>query len=96
MFPVLLTGVCRRTAFAAGLKPEMTQCFWQRKPPSLTLRLATMATDVRQELAQLMNSTGSHKDLAAKYVSPIIYFKKAKTLLVDSRSMLFHIEKVSA
>uniref|UniRef100_A0A8D0CR49 COP9 signalosome complex subunit 4 n=1 Tax=Sander lucioperca TaxID=283035 RepID=A0A8D0CR49_SANLU len=26
-----------------------------------------MATDVRQELAQLMNSTGSHKDLAAKY-----------------------------
>ncbi|KAI4816824.1 hypothetical protein KUCAC02_009128 [Chaenocephalus aceratus] len=26
-----------------------------------------MATDVRQELAQLINSTGSHKDLAAKY-----------------------------
>ncbi|XP_061822323.1 COP9 signalosome complex subunit 4 isoform X1 [Nerophis lumbriciformis] len=26
-----------------------------------------MATDVRQELAQLMNSSGSHKDLAAKY-----------------------------
>lgn len=29
---------------------------------------ATMATEVRQELAQLMNSSGSHKDLAAKYV----------------------------
>ncbi|KAM3873737.1 COP9 signalosome complex subunit 4 isoform 1-T1 [Diretmus argenteus] len=29
--------------------------------------MATMATEVRQELAQLMNSTGSHKDLAAKY-----------------------------
>ena len=28
-----------------------------------------MATEVRQELAQLMNSTGSHKDLAAKYVT---------------------------
>ena len=27
-----------------------------------------MASEVRQELAQLMNSTGSHKDLAAKYV----------------------------
>ncbi|PWA26420.1 hypothetical protein CCH79_00001193 [Gambusia affinis] len=26
-----------------------------------------MAAEVRQELAQLMNSTGSHKDLAAKY-----------------------------
>uniref|UniRef100_A0A3Q3KZR8 COP9 signalosome complex subunit 4 n=1 Tax=Mastacembelus armatus TaxID=205130 RepID=A0A3Q3KZR8_9TELE len=26
-----------------------------------------MATEVRQELAQLMNSSGSHKDLAAKY-----------------------------
>uniref|UniRef100_A0A8C5C0D0 COP9 signalosome complex subunit 4 n=1 Tax=Gadus morhua TaxID=8049 RepID=A0A8C5C0D0_GADMO len=26
-----------------------------------------MASEVRQELAQLMNSTGSHKDLAAKY-----------------------------
>lgn len=28
-----------------------------------------MAAEVRQELAQLMNSTGSHKDLAAKYVA---------------------------
>jgi len=27
-----------------------------------------MATGVRQELAQLMNSSGSHKDLAGKYV----------------------------
>ena len=27
-----------------------------------------MASEVRQELSQLMNSTGSHKDLAAKYV----------------------------
>lgn len=27
-----------------------------------------MATEVRQELSQLMNSSGSHKDLAAKYV----------------------------
>ncbi|CAG05281.1 unnamed protein product [Tetraodon nigroviridis] len=26
-----------------------------------------MATEVRQELSQLMNSSGSHKDLAAKY-----------------------------
>lgn len=29
---------------------------------------STMATEVRQELGQLMNSSGSHKDLAAKYV----------------------------
>lgn len=28
-----------------------------------------MAVEVRQELAQLMNSSGSHKDLAAKYVA---------------------------
>lgn len=28
-----------------------------------------MATEVRQELSQLMNSSGSHKDLAAKYVN---------------------------
>lgn len=27
-----------------------------------------MASGVRQELAQLMNSSGSHKDLAGKYV----------------------------
>lgn len=27
-----------------------------------------MAAGVRQELAQLMNSSGSHKDLAGKYV----------------------------
>lgn len=38
----------------------------------LSLGEMTMATEVRQELAQLMNSSGSHKDLAAKYVTPVI------------------------
>lgn len=35
----------------------------------LSLGQMTMATEVRQELAQLMNSSGSHKDLAAKYAT---------------------------
>ena len=35
---------------------------------TLTEEPPTMASEVRQELSQLMNSTGSHKDLAAKYV----------------------------
>lgn len=37
----------------------------------LSLGQMTMATEVRQELAQLMNSSGSHKDLAAKYVTVV-------------------------
>uniref|UniRef100_A0A4W6CWB5 COP9 signalosome complex subunit 4 n=1 Tax=Lates calcarifer TaxID=8187 RepID=A0A4W6CWB5_LATCA len=42
-----------------------------------------MATEVRQELAQLMNSSGSHKDLAAKYrqiLEKAIHFTDADQL----------------
>lgn len=39
-----------------------------RKPEADVVVTSTMATEVRQELSQLMNSSGSHKDLAAKYV----------------------------
>lgn len=39
-----------------------------RKPEAGVVVTLTMATEVRQELSQLMNSSGSHKDLAAKYV----------------------------
>ena len=40
-----------------------------------------MATGVRQELAQLMNSSGSHKDLAGKYV--FVTFMKNVFLFVS-------------
>lgn len=45
---------------------------------------ATMATEVRQELAQLMNSSGSHKDLAAKYVTLI----RQRILLANNSNRL--------
>lgn len=53
---------------------RVPRCPTDRKFPSLLDRkpevvvASTMATEVRQELSQLMNSSGSHKDLAAKYV----------------------------
>lgn len=49
-----------------------------------------MATEVRQELAQLMNSTGSHKDLAAKYVTRV----SENILHADSSCMLSYMQKV--
>lgn len=49
---------------------------------------ATMATEMRQELAQLMNSSGSHKDLAAKYVTLII----KSILLANNSKMLTLME----
>lgn len=42
--------------------------FLDRQPEADVVVSSTMATEVRQELSQLMNSSGSHKDLAAKYV----------------------------
>lgn len=50
-----------------------------------------MATEVRQELAQLMNSTGSHKDLAAKYVTLV----SENILHADSSRMLSYMQKVT-
>lgn len=65
---LLVVGLEDRCSSARWvLRPEARSALGsKRKPVLLTLRQATMATDVRQELAQLMNSTGSHKDLAAK------------------------------
>lgn len=47
-----------------------------------------MAVEVRQELAQLMNSSGSHKDLAAKYVA-LILKKIATEKPLDNMNVTF-------
>lgn len=60
-----------------------------RKPEADVVVPSTMATEVRQELSQLMNSSGSHKDLAAKYVRPL-----CRTTLHSTRSYVhFLIQK---
>lgn len=71
--------------------PEVSFRSCQRKSVLLTLRQVTMATEVRQELAQLMNSSGSHKDLAAKYVST-----HRNRLLANSGHMLFQMKLTAA
>lgn len=54
---------------AVSLRPGLSGALWW-SAASVVVWLTTrkMASGVRQELAQLMNSSGSHKDLAGKYV----------------------------